>query len=78
MLKILCCNEKCTAPDRIFLWNECPHLEADGKLSKEGDEGAVSFVAACKYCGTRNKIWVTKLRKTEEITRIIGTISRET
>jgi len=77
MLKISCCNEKCTAPDRIFLWNERPHLEAGGKLAKEGDEGAVSFIVPCKYCGTRNKIWVTKLRKTEEITRIIGTISRE-
>ena len=77
MLKILCSNEKCTAPDRIFLWNERPHLEAGGKLAKEGDEGAVSFIVPCKYCGTRNKIWVTKLRKTEEITRIIGAISRE-
>jgi hypothetical protein len=77
MLKILCSNEKCTAPDRIFLWNERSHLEADGKLAKEGDEGAVSFVVPCKYCGTRNKIWVTKVRKTEEITRIIGAISRE-
>ena len=77
MLKILCCNEKCKAPDRIFRWNERPHLEADGRLAKEGDEGAVSFIVPCKYCGTRNKIWVTKLRKTEEITRIIGAISRE-
>ena len=78
MLKILCCNEKCTAPDRIFLWNERPYLEADGKLAKESDEGTVSFIVPCKYCGTRNKIWVTKLRKTEDITRIIGEISGET
>ena len=78
MLKILCCNEKCTAPDRIFSWNERPYLEAEGKLAKEGDEGAVSFVVPCKYCGTKNKIWVTKVRKTEEITRIIGNISGET
>jgi hypothetical protein len=75
MLKILCCNEKCTAPDRIFLWNERPYLEADGKLAKEGDKGAVSFIVPCKYCGTRNKIWVTKLRKTVDITRDIGYIS---
>ena len=63
MLKILCSNEKCTAPDRIFLWNERPNLEAEGKLAKEGDEGAVSFIVPCKYCGTRNKIWVTKVRE---------------
>ena len=73
MLKILCCNEKCTAPDRIFTWNERPHLEAEGKLAEVGDEGAVSFVVLCKYCGTKNKIWVTKIRKTE-VTRIIGKI----
>lgn len=77
MLKILCINEKCTAPNRIFLWNERPHLEADGRLAEEGDENAVSFVVPCKYCGTRNKIWVTKVRKTEDITRILGNISRE-
>jgi hypothetical protein len=78
MLKILCVNEKCTAPNRIFLWNERPHLEAEGKLAEEGDEDAVSFIVSCKYCGARNKIWVTKLRKTEEITRDIGYISGET
>ena len=77
MVRIKCINSKCTAPDRIFLWNERPHLEADGKVAKEGDEGAVSFIVPCKYCGTKDKIWVTKLRKTEEITRILGAISRE-
>ncbi len=56
MLKIQCFNEKCTAPGRIFQWNERPHLEADGRLAKEGDEGAVSFVELCPSCGTRNKI----------------------
>jgi hypothetical protein len=55
MLKILCCNEKCTAPDRIFQWDERPHLLADGKLAKKGDGGAVSFVERCPYCGTLNK-----------------------
>ena len=63
MLKIQCCNEKCTAPSGIFLWNECPHLQADGKLAKKGDSGAVSFVERCPYCGTRNKFYVTKLLK---------------
>jgi hypothetical protein len=65
MLKIKCCNEKCTAPGRIFQWNERPNLLADGKLVEEGDEGAVSFVVQCKYCGTKNKIYVTKVRETD-------------
>lgn len=63
MLKIQCCNEKCTAPGRIFQWNERPHLIADGKLVEEGDEGAVSFVVLCPSCGTKNKIRVTKVRE---------------
>jgi len=71
MLKILCVNEKCTAPNRIFLWNERPYLEADGKLAEEGDEDAVSFVVPCKNCGTKNKIWVTKVREEDGIVRTI-------
>jgi hypothetical protein len=63
MLKILCCNEVCTAPDRIFQWDEQIHLQSDGKLAKEGDDGAVSFVERCPSCGTRNKFYVTKLQK---------------
>lgn len=61
MLKIQCCNEKCPAPDRMFLWNERPHLQAEGRLTEGGADGAVSFVVYCRHCGTRNKIWVTKL-----------------
>ena len=73
MLKILCCNEKCTATDRIFSWNERSHLEAEGKVAKEGDEDAISFIVTCKYCGTKNKIWVTKLREIK-VTRHMGEI----
>lgn len=61
MLKIRCCNDKCPGPDRIFPWNERPQLLAEGKLAEEGDDGAVSFVVQCKYCGAKNKIYVTKL-----------------
>jgi hypothetical protein len=68
MLRIQCLNPNCTAPDRIFTWNERPHLLAEGKLAQEGDDGAVSFVVQCKHCGTKNKIYVTKL-KTEDATR---------
>jgi hypothetical protein len=65
MLKIQCCNEKCTASGRLFLWDEQPHLQSDGKLAKKGDDGAVSFVERCPSCGTKNKIYVTKLREIE-------------
>ena len=67
MLKILCNNEKCTAQDRIFLWNERSYLEAEGKLAKEGDKDAVSFIVTCNSCGTKNKIWVTKVREIKVI-----------
>jgi hypothetical protein len=68
MLKIQCCNEKCTAPDRIFLWDEHQNLQANGKLSKKEDDGAVSFVERCPSCGTRNKFYVTKVQK-KDVTR---------
>ncbi len=71
MLKILCCNEKCTAPGRIFLWDERSHLLAEGKLAKKEDEGAVSFVERCPSCGTKNKIWVTKVRETEVTRKMV-------
>lgn len=63
MLKILCCNENCTAPGRIFQWDERPHLLADGKLARKEDDGAVSFVERCPSCGTNNKFYVTKVQK---------------
>ena len=71
MLKIQCCNEKCTAPCRIFQWDERLHLQADGKLAKNGDDGAVSFVERCPYCGTKNKIYVTKVRETEVTRKMV-------
>jgi hypothetical protein len=63
MLKIKCCNEKCTATGGIFQWDERPNLLADGKLAKKGDSGAVCFVERCPSCGTRNKFYVTKVQK---------------
>ena len=71
MIRIKCINSKCSAPDRIFPWNERPHLEAEGKLAEVGDEGAVSFAVQCKFCGTKNKIWVTKVLEEDETTRRI-------
>jgi hypothetical protein len=71
MLKIQCCNKECTAPDRIFPWNERPHLQVEGKLAQEGDDGAVSFVVQCKHCGTKNKIWVTKVKKIDATRGIV-------
>jgi hypothetical protein len=70
MLKIQCFNEKCTAPCRIFPWDEQSHLQSDGKLSKKGDDGAVSFAERCPSCGTNNKFYVTKVQK-KDVTREI-------
>jgi hypothetical protein len=72
MIRIKCINSKCTAPDRIFPWNERPHLESEGNLAEEGDDGAVSFVVTCNYCGTKNKIWVTRVRKIGVTRRMEG------
>jgi hypothetical protein len=71
MLKIQCCNEKCTAAGRVFPWDEQPHLQSDGKLSKKEDDGAVSFVERCPSCGTRNKFYVTKVRETEVTRKMV-------
>jgi hypothetical protein len=70
MLKIQCCNERCTSSDRIFQWDEQAHLQSDGKLARKGDSGAVSFVERCPFCGTKNKFYVTKLQK-KTVTRAI-------
>ena len=67
MIKIKCCNDKCPGPGRIFPWNERSHLQAEGKLAQEGDDGAVSFVMQCKHCGTKNKIWVTKILTKDQV-----------
>jgi hypothetical protein len=65
MLKILCCNAMCTAPERTFEWDEKDDLQAGGRLAEKGDEDAVSFVRTCPYCGTKNKIWVTKVKASD-------------
>ncbi len=65
MLKIKCCNERCTAPGRLFQWDDRRNLRADGRLATEEDVDAVSFIERCPYCGTRNKIRVTKVKETE-------------
>jgi hypothetical protein len=69
MISIVCSNPECPAPNRKFLWDECPHLGAKGKLVKPGEPGAVSFVVECPY-GHPNKIWVKDLQ-TIEIDRIL-------
>jgi hypothetical protein len=70
MIRIRCINPNCTAPDRIFSWNERPHLQADGRLARKGDDGAVSFVERCPFCATKNKFYVIKVQK-KTVTRAI-------
>ena len=52
MICIKCANPKCTAPDGEFLWDERAHVENGGGLADPNENGAVSFVAECPYCGT--------------------------
>jgi hypothetical protein len=63
MIPIKCVNPKCLAPNGTFEWDEYSSLENDGRMAKQGDPGAKSFIVECSYCGTRNKIWLVKLRE---------------
>lgn len=69
MIKILCCNEKCTAKDRKFEWDERPHLDEGGRLAAPGERG-ISFLVDCPVCGTPNKIRVVKLKKEDIVAKI--------
>jgi hypothetical protein len=61
MIIIKCINPKCFAPDGRFEWDERLSLESNGRVAKQGDPGARSFVIDCPYCGTHNKIWLVKM-----------------
>jgi len=69
MVIIKCINPKCPAPDGKFDWDEHPSLESDGRVVKLNDPGAKSFVVDCTYCGTHNKIWLTKINPGDSITK---------
>lgn len=69
MIRIKCVNPNCTAPDGAFPWDERAHVEDGGRLAEPGEEGAVSFVAECPYCGTENKIWLKRVKKEDSVTR---------
>jgi hypothetical protein len=67
MIIIKCVNPKCSAPDGKFKWDEHPSLESDGKVAKQSDQGAASFVAECPCCGAENKIWLVKIKREDII-----------
>jgi hypothetical protein len=67
MIRIICSNPACPAPDHTFLWDERPHLGERGQLAEQGEEGAVSFMAECPY-GHQTKIWLKDI-KTEEVVK---------
>jgi hypothetical protein len=71
MIRISCVNANCTAPDGVFSWDEGASVEGGGDLAEPGEEGAVSFVAECPYCGTENKIWLSRVKK-ENVVRRFG------
>jgi len=69
MVKIKCINPKCTAPNGCFEWDEHTSLEDDGRVAKQGDPGAKSFVVDCPYCGAANKIWLVKINPKDKIVK---------
>jgi len=69
MILIKCVNLECTASNRVFSWNERSHLEVEGKIAQEGENGAISFLVDCPYCGTENKIWLFKVKQVDSVTR---------
>ena len=73
MIRIKCVNPNCTAPDGKFFWDERAHVEGGGGLAKPGENGAVSFVAECPYCGTENKIWLKKVKEEDIVATVWGT-----
>ena len=64
MIRIVCSNPSCPAPNRTFTWNERPDLGAEGRLSKEEEPSVISFVVECPF-GHPNKIWVKNVRKSK-------------
>ncbi len=70
MIRIKCANPHCTAPDGVFSWDERAHVEGGGGLAEPGEEGAVSFVAECPYCGYENKIWLSRVKKNDVVRRL--------
>lgn len=55
-VRIKCVNENCTAPGRIFEFEE-KNLGTSGP-AKPNDLDAREFVVKCPFCGTMNSIWL--------------------
>ena len=67
MLRIKCINSSCTALEGKFLWDD--RARAEGGPAQPGEPGAVAFIVECPYCGTENKVWLRKVKKTNSVTR---------
>jgi hypothetical protein len=55
-LRIKCVNEKCTAPEGIFEFDE-HDLGTSGPTDPK-DPNAREFIVKCPFCGTMNSIWL--------------------
>lgn len=73
MASIQCANTKCslneTSPPKTFEWNETEQLEAGGQVVERGTPGAKSLMVKCPSCEAYNIIWVTNLKKRDDIYR---------
>jgi len=67
MLRINCINPSCTAPEGKFTWDDLAH--AEGGPAQPGETGALAFFVECPRCGTENKVWLMKIKKTDLLTR---------
>ena len=76
-IRVKCINEKCTAPERIFEFDE-RNLGTSGPGSKN-DPTSREFIIKCPFCGTMNSIWLkVDERSASASYRIGATIVRDT
>jgi hypothetical protein len=74
MIRVKCINPECSAPDKIFEFDE-RSVGAIGP-AKPNEEGAAWYIITCPFCGTRNKISLKKKDESVSLRRSIG-ISRQ-
>jgi hypothetical protein len=58
MIKIKCVNKECTAPDRIFEFDE--FLFGATGPGNENEIGSQPFLIECPFCHTNNLVWLKR------------------
>ena len=73
-IHIKCVNEKCTAPEGIFEFDQ--HNLGTSGPAKPDDPDAREFVVKCPFCGTMNSIWL-KIEEHSTSYRLGATIVKD-